>query len=64
MKVDLIQQFNFLQKISSVSEPVDYEQYLIRNKASITNDPYRDLVLFPSDDVKVRPFPVFLFKSV
>uniref|UniRef100_A0A5K3FIG7 PH domain-containing protein n=2 Tax=Mesocestoides corti TaxID=53468 RepID=A0A5K3FIG7_MESCO len=40
-------------KISSISEPVDYEQYLVRNKASIMNDPHRDLVLFPPDDVKI-----------
>ncbi len=42
-----------LQKISCVSEPIDYEQYLVRHKASIMNDPHRDLVLFPSDEVKV-----------
>ncbi|KAL5105321.1 Dedicator of cytokinesi protein 9 [Taenia crassiceps] len=40
-------------KISCVSEPIDYEQYLLRYKASIMNDPHRDLVLFPSDDVKI-----------
>ncbi|VDL26997.1 unnamed protein product [Hymenolepis diminuta] len=40
-------------KISCVSEPIDYEQYLVRNKASIMNDPHRDLVLFPADEVKI-----------
>nr|CUU99546.1 hypothetical transcript [Hymenolepis microstoma] len=40
-------------KISCVSEPIDYEQYIIRNKASIMNDPHRDLVLFPPDEVKI-----------
>ncbi|KAM3185074.1 hypothetical protein ACTXT7_007112 [Hymenolepis weldensis] len=40
-------------KISCVSEPIDYEQYLVRNKASIMNDPHRDLVLFPADEVKL-----------
>ncbi|VDN96158.1 unnamed protein product [Rodentolepis nana] len=44
--------FSYL-KISCVSEPIDYEQYIIRNKASIMNDPHRDLVLFPSDEVKI-----------
>lgn len=49
------------QKISCVSEPTDYEQYLIRNKASIMSDPHRDLVLFPPDEVKVCFFTFLSF---
>ncbi|CDS38025.1 hypothetical protein EmuJ_000531600 [Echinococcus multilocularis] len=40
-------------KISCVCEPIDYEQYLVQNKASIMSDPHRDLVLFPPDNVKI-----------
>ncbi|VDD76504.1 unnamed protein product [Mesocestoides corti] len=50
MKVWFLQTIHFQ---TFISEPVDYEQYLVRNKASIMNDPHRDLVLFPPDDVKI-----------
>lgn len=56
--------FFCLQKISGVSEPIDYEQYLVRHKASIMNDPHRDLVLFPPDEVKVSLPLLILFDSL
>lgn len=33
--------------------PIDYEEYVTKNKALIVNDPYRETVLFPQDDLKV-----------
>uniref|UniRef100_A0A0V0J8H6 Dedicator of cytokinesis protein 11 n=1 Tax=Schistocephalus solidus TaxID=70667 RepID=A0A0V0J8H6_SCHSO len=42
-------------QITCVSEPLDYEQYLVRNKASILNDPHRDLIIFPQDELMVLP---------
>ncbi len=33
--------------------PLDYEKYLVDNQASISNDPLKELLLFPEDDVKV-----------
>ncbi|CAH8428661.1 unnamed protein product [Schistosoma rodhaini] len=42
---------------SSISMPIDYEEYVTKNKALIVNDPYRETVLFPQDDLKVVKIP-------
>ncbi|CAH8429902.1 unnamed protein product [Schistosoma margrebowiei] len=42
---------------SSISMPIEYEEYVTKNKALIVNDPYRETVLFPQDDLKVVRIP-------
>jgi len=32
-------------------EPLDYEEYFAKNKTLIQNDPLRELLLYPVDDV-------------
>lgn len=42
------------------AEPVDYEAVLTRNKVIFNNDPHRELLLFPPDDILVR----FMFSAM
>lgn len=34
-------------------EPLDFETFLIKNKTVLQNDPQRELLLYPSDDISV-----------
>jgi len=34
-------------------EPIDYETVTVKNKTVLQNDPQRELLLFPHDDVSV-----------
>lgn len=34
-------------------EPIDFEGFIAKNKTLIQNDPQRELLLYPSDDVTV-----------
>ena len=34
-------------------EPLDYETVIVKNKTLLTNDPHREMLLFPTDDVAV-----------
>ncbi|CAG5131239.1 unnamed protein product, partial [Candidula unifasciata] len=36
-------------------EPVDYETFVVKNKVLLHNDPQRDMLNFPHDDVEVPP---------
>lgn len=42
-----------LQAKPKLVEPLDYENVVVKNKALLHNDPLRDLLLFPLDDVSV-----------
>lgn len=35
-------------------EPIDFENFILKNKTLIQNDPQRELLLYPNDDVSVR----------
>ena len=35
-------------------EPIDFEEFIVKNRTVIQNDPHRELLLYPSDDVMVR----------
>lgn len=37
--------------------PLNYERFLEENAALLQNDPQRDLVLFPEDDISVPTLP-------
>ena len=37
-----------------ITEPLNYEGYVSKNMTILRNDPHRELLLFPLDDVEVR----------
>lgn len=47
--------FNFQNKPHLV-EPLDFETFVIKNKTVLQNDPQRELLLYPSDDISVSQF--------
>lgn len=44
--------FHFQNKHLAV-EPIDFENFILKNKTLIQNDPQRELLLYPTDDVSV-----------
>lgn len=34
-------------------DPIDFEEYIWKNKTLLQNDPHRELLVYPSDDVSV-----------
>ena len=42
-------------------EPIDFETFAVKNKVQLHNDPQRDMLNFPHDDVEV---PVSLHRPV
>lgn len=34
-------------------EPIDFEAFIAKNKTLIQNDPQRELLIYPADDVSV-----------
>jgi len=42
-----------LQNKPQLVEPIDFETFIVRNKTVLQNDPQRELLLYPSDDVSV-----------
>ena len=34
-------------------EPIDYETYIVKNKVLLHNDPQRELLTFPHDDIHI-----------
>ncbi|CAH8824298.1 unnamed protein product [Trichobilharzia szidati] len=45
------------QWCSSTVMPIDYEEYITKNKTLIVNDLYRETILFPQDDLKIIRIP-------
>lgn len=37
-----------------IVEPIDFEAFVVKNRTLIQNDPQRELLLYPNDDVSVR----------
>lgn len=48
------------QNCPKLTEPLDYENFVVRNRTILENDGHRDLVLFPRDDIAVRKKLQFL----
>ncbi|RUS77352.1 hypothetical protein EGW08_014889 [Elysia chlorotica] len=44
-----------IQSRPKLVEPVDYETFVVKNKVLLHNDPQRDMLCFPHDDVLVPP---------
>lgn len=43
--------FSILQNKPVLVEPIDFESFIQKNKTLIQNDPQRELLLYPNDDV-------------
>jgi len=45
-------------------DPIDYESVIAKNKTLLQNDPQREMLLFPHDDVSVSSHsrPLFLIQ--
>ena len=41
------------QARSCLVEPIDFEEYLLKNKVLLNNDPVREMLLVPPDVVQV-----------
>uniref|UniRef100_T1GW26 Dedicator of cytokinesis C/D N-terminal domain-containing protein n=1 Tax=Megaselia scalaris TaxID=36166 RepID=T1GW26_MEGSC len=41
----------FMKSKPQLVEPIDFEDFLIKNKFLIQNDPQRELLMYPNDDV-------------
>lgn len=35
-------------------DPIDFENFVVKNKTVLQNDPQRELLLYPPDDISVR----------
>ncbi|XP_070173876.1 dedicator of cytokinesis protein 9-like isoform X3 [Littorina saxatilis] len=46
---------NAIQSRPKLVEPIDYETFVVKNKVQLVNDPQRDMLNFPHDDVEVPP---------
>lgn len=48
--------FNYLRCLQSkpnLVDPLDFEQFLIKHRTVLQNDPQRELLLYPNDDISV-----------
>ena len=43
----------FFQNKHTLSDPIDFEGFVLKNKMLIQNDPQREMLMYPSDDVSV-----------
>jgi len=44
---------NVFQTKAKLVDPIDYESVIAKNKTLLQNDPQREMLLFPHDDVSV-----------
>jgi Domain of unknown function (DUF3398) len=42
-----------VQSTAKIVEPLDYENVIVKNKTLLQNDPQREMLLFPHDDLSV-----------
>ncbi|KAK6167208.1 hypothetical protein SNE40_021299 [Patella caerulea] len=45
-----------IQARPKLAEPIDYETYIVKNKVLLHNDPQREMLNFPHDDIEI-PLP-------
>lgn len=45
--------FLFSQNKPHLVEPIDFENFILKNKTLLQNDPQRELLLYPQDDISV-----------
>ncbi len=54
--------FFYKQSKPQRAEPIDYEAVLTKNRIIFNNDPHRELLLFPPEDVSVSIFSQYWVK--
>lgn len=60
----VISYLNLFQNIiAKKCTALDFEQYIQDNKTLLLNDPLRDILLYPTDDVSVSLIVCFLLQS-
>lgn len=42
-----------MQNKPHLVEPIDFENFVLKNKTLLQNDPQRELLLYPQDDISV-----------
>ena len=57
---NVIECLTFFQNRPKLVDPIDYETYVVKNKVVLTNDPQREMLNFPFDDIQV-PVSQFLY---
>uniref|UniRef100_K1RYN0 Dedicator of cytokinesis protein 6 n=1 Tax=Magallana gigas TaxID=29159 RepID=K1RYN0_MAGGI len=48
---------NLTVPLTDVVDPPDYEEFVLQNSCTVERDPFRDLILYPEDDVDVHSMP-------
>ncbi|KAK3089282.1 hypothetical protein FSP39_002319 [Pinctada imbricata] len=48
---------NLTVPLTDVVEPPEYEDFVTQNQCTVERDPFRDLILYPEDDVDVHSYP-------
>ncbi|XP_056020103.1 dedicator of cytokinesis protein 7-like isoform X2 [Ostrea edulis] len=48
---------NLTVPLTDVVDPPDYEEFVLQNSCTVERDPFRDLILYPEDDVDVHSVP-------
>ncbi|XP_069126839.1 dedicator of cytokinesis protein 7-like isoform X2 [Argopecten irradians] len=48
---------NLTVPLSDVVDPPDFEDFVIQNQCTVERDPFKDLILYPEDDIDVHPLP-------
>lgn len=48
---------HFQVPLTDVVDPPDYEDFVIQNQCTVERDPFKDLILYPEDDVDVHRLP-------
>nr|XP_022315801.1 dedicator of cytokinesis protein 7-like isoform X2 [Crassostrea virginica] len=48
---------NLTVPLTDVVDPPDYEEFVLQNSCTVERDPFRDLILYPDDDVDVHSVP-------
>lgn len=43
----------YFQSKPVIADPIDFEGFVSKNKTLIQNDPQRELLLYPNDDISV-----------
>lgn len=52
-----------LQNKTHLVEPIDFENFVLKNKTLLQNDPQRELLLYPQDDISVSQHSYITYLS-
>lgn len=54
----------FLQNKPHLVEPIDFESFVSKNKTLLQNDPQRELLLYPQDDISVSYYSCISYQYI